>query len=179
LIPHLTEARPIAPLASRMDTLAPSRGHYAVTLHNAIQAATSEIASISIFNDIMSNGRFLSTAPEFCLPSRISDRSRVSHAAGRDRAEARNVISVGQPIKAVDAFRRLECDGHACLDHRGVESLSTGCLTEVAQGYLANYGFPRDLLVTKLSHFFSLEDQVTTPVLVPMVRRYCPALRPS
>jgi len=37
----------------------------------------------------------------------------------RDWAKARNVVGVGEPIKAVDAIRRLECDAHVRFGHDG------------------------------------------------------------
>ena len=39
--------------------------------------------------------------------------SRVLDACERDRAKARNDVGVGEPIKAINAVRRLECDAHA------------------------------------------------------------------
>ena len=40
-------------------------------------------------------------------------RVRVLDACERDRAKARNDVGVGEPIKAINAVRRPECDAHA------------------------------------------------------------------
>jgi hypothetical protein len=58
----------------------------------------------------------------------VATCSSVSDTFKRDRAKARNVVAVGEPIKAVDAVRRLECDCHPGLGHSGVEVVSNGML---------------------------------------------------
>jgi hypothetical protein len=36
-----------------------------------------------------------------------------------DRAKARNIVGIGEPLKAKDAVRRLECDRQACVGNGG------------------------------------------------------------
>jgi hypothetical protein len=51
----------------------------------------------------------------------ISTRSSVPHMRQRDRAKPCNVVTVCQPIKAIDAIRWLERDCHAGLTHSDLE----------------------------------------------------------
>jgi hypothetical protein len=58
----------------------------------------------------------------------IAACSRMSDTLQRDRAKACNVAAVGEPIKAIDAVRRLECDRHACLGDGSVKVASNWML---------------------------------------------------
>jgi hypothetical protein len=55
----------------------------------------------------------------------------------RDRAEARNVVGVDAPIKAIDAVRPFECDAHERLGDDDFKVASNWMLDRVPQFGLA------------------------------------------
>jgi hypothetical protein len=86
------------------------------------------------------------TADAEGLRGRTKFAQLIKRAVDVDGAKACNVVSVSEPIKAIDAIRRFECDCHNGLGHGGVEVVSDrmihGTIVLVMSPTVKNTGAP-------------------------------------
>jgi len=71
--------------------------------------------------------------------------SPVLNASERDRRKGRDGAVIGEPMKAVSAVRRLECNVHARFGHDGVKVVSNWVLHR-AGAWLRRFSVPEEEL---------------------------------